>query len=150
MGASCYSSMHIFLNAVRTGEARGAEEGETGRAAAFINREIDGDVSSSAAGSAGRGGKKRRSREERGKSWQAARCIVSMTSNMLIRSLHSYRVTKGKKNEIITAAAVMSRQPHGGTDWFTATAHAHETATTVVNTERKVLTRMCAAGTPCV
>lgn len=62
IGASCYSSMHTFVNAVRTGEAREAEEGETGRAAAFINREIDGDVSSSAAGS--RRGKKRRSREE--------------------------------------------------------------------------------------
>lgn len=41
------------------------EEGETGRAAAFINREIDGDVSSSAAGSAGKK-KERSSREERG------------------------------------------------------------------------------------
>lgn len=62
--------MHIFLNAVRTGEAGGAEEGETGRAAAFINREIDGDVSSSAAGSAGRGKK----REEAERKEELAGC----------------------------------------------------------------------------
>lgn len=35
---------------------------ETGRAAAFINREIDGDVPSSAAGS--RGGKKKKKKRE--------------------------------------------------------------------------------------
>lgn len=39
------------------------------RAAAFINREIDGDVSSSAAGSRGK------KREREGESWQCARRI---------------------------------------------------------------------------
>lgn len=54
---------------------------EADRAAAFINREIDGDISSSAAGSKKRGEKE---------SWLAARRSVSMTSNMLIHPLHSY------------------------------------------------------------
>lgn len=49
------------------------------RAAAFINCEIDGDVSSSAAG--GSGGTQ---------IWLDARHSVSMTSNMLIQELHSY------------------------------------------------------------
>lgn len=54
---------------------------EADRVAAFINREIDGDIPSYAAG-----GKKRREKE----SWLAARRSVSMTSNMLIQPLHSY------------------------------------------------------------
>lgn len=54
---------------------------EADRVAAFINREIDGDISSSAAGSKKRGGKE---------NWLAARRSVSMTSNMLIQPLHSY------------------------------------------------------------
>lgn len=54
---------------------------EADRVAAFINREIDGDISSSAAGNKKRGGKE---------SWLCARRSVSMTSNMLIQPLHSY------------------------------------------------------------
>ena len=75
---------------------------EADRAAAFINREIDGDVSSSAAGSRGKeGGKKKkgeREGERREETWPAARRSVSMTSNMLIQSLHSYMCRKNRES----------------------------------------------------
>lgn len=74
---------------------------EADRAAAFINREIDGDVSSSAAGSRGKEEgkkKKKRKRERREETWLAARRSVSMTSNMLIQSLHSYMCRKNHES----------------------------------------------------
>ena len=77
---------------------------EADRAAAFINREIDGDVSSSAAGSRGKeeGGKKKKKGEREGErreeTWPAARRSVSMTSNMLIQSLHSYMCRKNRES----------------------------------------------------
>lgn len=76
---------------MQSGLERQAEPRQTGRTAAFIDRETDGDVSSSAAASsAGGGGVKKKKGTERGACWQNARCIVSMTSNMLIRfSIHT-------------------------------------------------------------
>lgn len=70
-------------------------------AAAFINRETDGDVSSSAAGSRGK------------KTWLAARCSVSMTSNMLIQSFPFIRSTYSVTTSTLTLSwGEQSRNSH--------------------------------------
>lgn len=81
---------------------------EADRAAAFINREIDGDVSSSAAGSRGEGKKEE---EEKDETWLASRRSVSMTSNMLIESLHSYIAT------LLCQKSLLVKERSHGTVW---------------------------------
>lgn len=113
---------------------------EAARTAAFINREIDGDVCSSAAGS------------RRKRTWPAARRSVSMTSNMLIESLHSYIAHAA--SEIITAARERNRGKVRQMRLWCLWCHWY--ALILVKNKSSVVIRCCQScvcaqelGTPC-